>query len=182
MVKPEDVKGFLFPLPARKLYGVGPKTEAALNSIGVKMIGDIAKQDQDKLTELFGKWGRVMHQYANGVDNSDLVENEEAKSIGREVTFEQDTGDAAMLKQVINDISENIYHTSKEEKYTFRTVVLKIRFEDFETHTKQKSFKDEPPLDKIKETATGLLSSFKSKKKIRLIGLRLTKLTKADRK
>ena len=102
----------------------------------------------------------------------------EPKSIGREVTFEQDTNDFDLLKRVLKGIAEDVCRTAKEEKYTFRTVVLKIRYEDFETHTNQKSFKQQVSIDDVKRASAYILALFKSKKKIRLIGLRLTNLKK----
>ncbi|MBI4154413.1 DNA polymerase IV [Candidatus Woesearchaeota archaeon] len=179
VVKPEEVIDFLHPLPVRKLYGVGPKTEYALNSMGIKTIGDIAKQRPEKLQEIFGKWGIYMHSYAHGVDDSLVEEREEAKSVGREVTFEKDTDDEKLLRDVIDAICEDAYNASESEGYSFRTVVLKIRFEDFETHTKQKTLKLEKSLADVKKAATDLLSFYsKPKKRVRLIGVRLTNMAK----
>jgi len=178
VVRPEEVRDFLAPLDVRKLYGVGPKTEQALKSMGMKTIGDIRKQDPGKLAEIFGKWGSVMHLYAQGEDDSAVEEREGPKSIGREVTFEEDTADFSMINSVLNEISEDIYNTAKNAGYDFRTVVLKIRFTGFETHTKQKKAGDKSA-DGIKRTAEDLLLNFaNSKKKVRLIGLRLTNLSK----
>ncbi len=183
VVRPEDVEDFLHPLSARKLYGVGPKTEAVLNSIGIKTIGDIANYDQNRLKEIFGKSGLVMYHYAHGIDNSDIVEHVESKSIGREVTFEKDTGDFNLIKVVLDDTAKEIYETATNAGYTFKTVVLKIRFGDFETHTKQKSLKNSDiTIDDVKNAADDLLSHFQnSKKKIRLVGLRLTNLEKVKK-
>ena len=179
VVKPDEVGGFLSPMPVRKLYGVGPKTEAALNELGIKTIGDIAKADPEKLSGIFGKWGAYMHKYANGIDDSEVKETDEAKSVGREVTFESDTSDFGLLKNVLDDIAGDIYRTTKAENYSFRTVVLKIRFEGFETHTKQKSLNQEPDVESVKGVSAELLSHFSGyRKKVRLIGLRLTNLTK----
>ncbi len=179
-VKNKDVKSFLSPLQVRKLYGIGPKTEEALNKLGIMTIGDIAKYDKNKLNDAFGKFGFVMHDYANGIDNSDVIENAESKSVGREITFEKDTNDFKLIGKVIDDISSEIFNTAKNAGYVFRTVVLKIRFEDFETHTKRKSIKNNDiTLENLKETADELLSCFQNaRKKIRLIGLRLTNLEK----
>src|SRR3989344_870851 len=68
IVIPEKVKTFLRPLPARKLYGIGPKTDSVLNSLGIKTIGDIADAKKEKLAGIFGAWGYRMHEYANGID------------------------------------------------------------------------------------------------------------------
>ncbi len=182
IVKLDEVQNFLFPLEVRKLYGVGPKTESVLKELGIKTVGDLAKESPEKLVKIFGKWGYYMHRYAQGLDDSEVEERSESKSIGREVTFEQDTNDFGLLKQVLNDIAEDVYRTTKAENYDFRTVVLKIRFEDFETHTKQKSLKQQNILlDGVKKSVAELLSYFSNtKKKVRLIGLRLTNLTKKN--
>jgi DNA polymerase IV (DinB-like DNA polymerase) len=183
IVRPDWVRDFLWPLPVRKLYGVGPKTGEALKNIGIEKVGDIAKHDPDRLAAIFGKWGRIMYQYAKGIDDSPVEERDESKSVGREVTFEKDTNDFSLLGDVISAISEDTYNAVKNEGYDFRTVVLKIRFQDFETHTKQKSFKQKDvSIDDVRKAAADLLSYYSdSKKKVRLVGLRLINLEKVKK-
>ena len=127
-VEENHVKDFLFPLPVRKLQGVGKRTEYILKEWGIDTIGDLANYDRNLLIENFGKWGIYMHLLANGIDDSEVVEEEGIQSIGREVTFEEDTNDILILNETIDSISEDIYQIIKENGILFKTVTLKIRF------------------------------------------------------
>ena len=179
VVQESKVKDFLFPLDVRKLYGVGKKTEQILKEWGIDTIGDLAKFDKNLLIENFGKWGLYMHQLANGVDESEVIEEEGIQSIGREVTFEEDSNDILLLNETINTVSEDIHRAIKENEIFFRTVTLKIRFQNFETHTKQKTLMNATnDVNAIKDTAKDLLRHFTdSKKKVRMIGVRVTSLS-----
>ena len=70
VVKPEEVKDFLFPLEVRKIPGVGAKTEQALLELKIETIKDLAAMKPEVLTRLFGAWGARLHEFANGIDNS----------------------------------------------------------------------------------------------------------------
>jgi nucleotidyltransferase/DNA polymerase involved in DNA repair len=70
----EDVKGFLFPLAARKIPDVGPKTDRALKEQNIETISDLASAKPEMLTRLFGSWGTRLHELANGIDDSEFVE------------------------------------------------------------------------------------------------------------
>jgi DNA polymerase IV (archaeal DinB-like DNA polymerase) len=171
-VRENEIKEFLYPLDVRKLYGVGKKTEEALKELGVHTVGDLARYDRQLLINYFGKWGLAMHLLANGVDNSDVEEYREIKSISREFTFEEDTSEMTVLEDVLNQISEDLH--SELGNYSFRTVALKIRFSNFETHTRQKTLsRQSQDINDIKSTAKKFLSKFlTSRKKIRLIGIK----------
>ena len=86
-VKEEDVKGFLSPLKVRKIPGVGPKTDRRLKELKIETVSDLATLNPEAMTRQFGVWGARLHEYANGIDFSEVVEGYETKSIGREVTF-----------------------------------------------------------------------------------------------
>ncbi|MBI2075865.1 MAG: DNA polymerase IV [Candidatus Aenigmarchaeota archaeon] len=178
VVEAGEVKNFLFLLPVGKLYGIGKKTEAVLNDTGIETIGDLAKSDVQVLQDQFGKFGLYMHSYANGIDESEVEEEFGIQSLGREVTFDEDTNDILLLNEMLDKIAEEVYSSLIETGYSFRTVTLKLRYENFETHTHQKTFpRTLADLNLIKDTAKELLAYFiESKKKIRLIGLRLSNL------
>lgn len=177
-VKPEQTADFLFPLPVRRLYGVGKKTEEILKNLGVETIGDLAKYEVQALQSMFGRWGSELHLLANGVEESEVEESEGVQSIGREYTFEEDTGDAALLHGTIEEAAEDIAESLSEEGLSCRTVAIKVRYENFETHTRQKTLsRNLSDSEVIEATAKELLKRFtESKKKIRLIGVRVTNL------
>jgi len=97
VVKEDEVKGFLFPLKVRKIPGVGPKTERSLKELGIETVADLASIDREMLTRLFGVWGARLHEFANGIDNGEIVEEYETKSVGRDTTFEKDEDDAEQI-------------------------------------------------------------------------------------
>ena len=127
------------PLPVRKLLWVGRKTEAKLKALGVNTIGDLARYDPTALSSMFGVMGWQMHLLANGVDRSEVEERVGVKSISHETTFEQDTSDAAVILQALNDLCVGVQKETEDQHLLFKTVTLKIRFEHFETHTKSKT-------------------------------------------
>ncbi|MBI2971653.1 MAG: DNA polymerase IV [Candidatus Aenigmarchaeota archaeon] len=178
-VRPEQTKEFLFPLPVRKLYGVGRKTEQLLQTLDISTVGDLAAYDVQSLTSLFGKWGLQLHLFSNGIDESAVEEVEGIQSIGREVTFEEDTNDLMLLNETIDAIAGDIAETLQEERIRFRTVTLKVRFENFETHTRQLTLgRDAADKETLQAAAQELLLKFAdSKKKVRLIGVRISNLS-----
>lgn len=177
VVKPEEVREFLAPKSVREIPGIGPKSEQILAQLGVRTIGELRRIPIEKLTELFGKWGKEMYDRARGIDESEVVEFYETKSIGREHTFERDTDNVPAIVRMLSMLSKRAHAQIKEEKFKFKTIILKIRYEDFETHTHQKTLKERTDeLQIIKEVARDLLSYFLPlKKKVRLIGIRVHK-------
>ncbi|HLD85216.1 MAG TPA: DNA polymerase IV [archaeon] len=183
VVKEEDARHFIEPMPVRKLHGVGPKTESILNALGIKTIGDLAKADESFLSKQLGKWGPYLRMLANGLGSTEVYEEEGIQTISREYTFEEDTDDMMALSEVIDELSKHMHSLLVKSEYAFRTVTVKIRYSNFETHTKQLTI-PQPSQDEIiiADAAKHLASNFmQSKKKIRLIGIRLSNLSLPSR-
>ena len=178
VVKEEGVKEFLFPLKVGKIPGIGPKSERMLNELNIKTIGDLASTDPEMITRNFGIWGKRLHEFSNGIDKSEVVEEYEAKSIGREVTFDKDVNDPDTIFQVLDELAEEIFGELIDNGFRFKTITIKVRYEHFDTHTKAKSFSfPTNDLDILRNTAKRLIDSFlRDKKKIRLVGLRVSTL------
>lgn len=177
-------KEFLSPLPVRKIIGVGPKTEIVLNDLGITTIGELATLPEELLKRQFGKFGAYLSQAANGIDNSNVEENYEMKSINRNLTFEVDTKDKALILAVIGEMAKDACAALKKEGITCRTIGIKVRFEDFEAHTKEKTLA-EPTTDALIVTRVAkllLLPYLSDKRKVRLVGVRLSYLRKHDEK
>ncbi|MDD2702507.1 MAG: DNA polymerase IV [Candidatus Omnitrophica bacterium] len=98
----EKLLDFLHPLDAGKLWGVGEKTRALLNSLGIKTIGDMAKRSREELSRLLGKNGEWLWEMARGIDTGEVENERDAKSIGNETTFEKDTRDR---KEILAELS-----------------------------------------------------------------------------
>ena len=183
IVRDEEVEVFLAPLPVRKLLWVGRKTETKLKALGVNTIGDLARYDPTALSSMFGVIGWQMHLLANGVDRSDVEERVGVKSVSHETTFEQDTADAAVILQALNDLCVGVQKETEDQHLLFKTVTLKIRFEHFETHTKSKTlpFLTNRLYD-LQKTAKEELSSYLQKdRKVRLIGVRVSSLVSTEK-
>ena len=139
VVKEEDVREFLFPLKVRKIPGVGPKTERILTELNIETVRDLASADPEVLTRLFGAWGARLHEFANGIDYSEVTEEYETKSIGRDTTFEKDMDDQEKILQVLDAFTEEAHEDTIANGLKFKTITVRIRYQHFETHTRSKS-------------------------------------------
>jgi DNA polymerase-4 len=176
----EDVPLRIWPMPARKLLGVGPKSEAHLKRIGVETIGQIAALPLERLTEEFGpSWGRYLYDASRGIDDSLVVTHWEPRSMSREMTFESDVRDWQVIARTMAELSKDVVRALRGDGYRGRTVTLKIRFSDFETHTRSISLKELTDSEEtIRRTAFECLKKVELKKRVRLIGVRVSNLEK----
>jgi len=183
IVKEEEVGKFLAPLSVRKLLWVGRKTETKLNSIGVKTIGDLARCDPTVLTEMFGGVGGQMYLMAHGIDRSEVEERGEVKSISRERTFEQDTSDFGLVLETLERIAKEVHEDVLSQSLYFKTVTIKVRYENFETHVHGKTLPFiTNRLQDLQKTARELLEAyFRADRKIRLVGVRVSTFVSAER-
>jgi DNA polymerase IV (DinB-like DNA polymerase) len=183
IVKEDEVEKFLAPLPARKLLWVGRKTEEKLKVMGITTIGDLARYDPTVLTETFGVMGTQMYLMARGIDRSDVEPRTEVKSISHETTFEEDTADADMVLKALNALSEEVCKEALNQSLFFKTVTVKVRYENFETHTHSKTlpFMTNRSQD-LKKTAKELLQTYlRHNRKVRLIGVRVSSFVKGEK-
>jgi DNA polymerase IV (DinB-like DNA polymerase) len=174
---------FLAPLPVRKLLWVGRKTEAKLKALGINTIGDLARYDPAVLTEIFGVMGTQMHLMARGIDRSEVEPRTEVKSISHETTFEEDTDDADTVLKALDALSEEVCKEALNQSLFFKTVTVKVRYENFETHTRSKTlpFMTNRQQD-LKKTARELLQTYlRHDRKIRLIGVRVSSFVKGEK-
>ena len=181
VVKPSEVKGFLAPMPVSKIPGVGKKTNQNLAQMGIKTIKQLAEYDVQALKENFGKAGIRMHQIANGIDHSQIRVHRQVKSISKEDTFDEDTSDPVKIESTVDALSEEVQKALVKKKMLFRTITIKVRFSDFTTHTRSKTLgSSNLELNVIKRISMELMQEFLGKRKIRLVGVGLSKLEKID--
>ena len=183
VVRDEEVQKFLDSKSVRVIPGIGPKAEQALLQIGVETIKDLRQKTKGELVEAFGKRGGDFYQRARGISDSPVEAGGEAKSIGRDMTLEKDTLDPKILLPHFKAIAEDVFSLIKKEKLVFKTIMVVVRFEGFETHTKGHSLeRPAKELNIIETEAMKLLLPFldgrqnPKRKKIRLIGIRLSNL------
>jgi DNA polymerase IV (DinB-like DNA polymerase) len=183
VVREEEVEKFLAPLPVRKLLWVGRKTEQKLKAMGIKTIGDLAHYDPSVLAEVFGVMGTQMYLMAHGIDKSEVEERSQIKSISREKTFEEDTSNFDYILNALDELSEEVYKDIVGQNLYFKTVTVKVRYENFETHTHSKTLPlMTNRLQDLKKTARELVQAyFKPERKIRLIGVRISNLISSEK-
>ena len=180
IIKEDEIESRIWQLSVRKLWGVGPKTEAYLKNMGIKTIGELASFSRDKLVEEFGEsHGDYLYNAARGIDESPLVTHWEPKSHSREITFEKDTGNWQVIAKTLAGLTRDVADEMKESGYKGKTVTVKVRFCDFETHTRAKTIsKPTDSEEEIRKAAFDCLKRFEFKKKVRLIGVRVGGLIK----
>jgi DNA polymerase IV len=170
IVKQDEVEDFLRDLPISRLWGVGPKTEEKFQQLGIRTIGDLRAKPQ----------GEQLNELAYGRDNRPVIPDWEARSISSETTFEEDTLDRDLLQRTIRKLSESVGRRLRSEDFRARCITLKIRYEGFETHTKQMTL-DRPTHsdDEIVHSARALFDQFPLDRKVRLLGVGSTDLTRS---
>ena len=183
VVKEEESEDFLAPLPVRKLLWVGRKTETKLKKMGINTIGDLARYDPTVLVEAFGVMGTQMHLMAHGIDRSEVEARTEVKSISHETTFEEDTADSEAVLKALNHLAAAVAKETVAQKLFFKTVTVKVRYENFETHTRSKTLTFMTNrLQDLQKTVKDLLMVYlKSDRKIRLIGVRVSSFVKGEK-
>ena len=176
----DDIRSRIWPLSVRKLWGVGPETEAYLKKMGIQTVGNLASISLDRLIEEFGQsYGRYLYEASRGIDESPLVTHWEPKSISRETTFQRDVDNWQVIAKTLAELTKEVVINMKEEGYQGRTITLKIRFNDFKTYTRAKTLnKHTDSEEEIRKAAFDCLGRFQLKKKVHLIGVRISHLKK----
>ncbi len=183
LIDEKDIADCIWPLTVRKLWGVGPKTEAHLKVLQINTIGDLAAQPIEALVEEFGTaYGSFLHSASRGIDDSELVTHWEPKSSSRETTFQTDIDNWQQIAKHLADLSREVSKDLKRSGYKGKTVTIKIRFSDFKTVTRAKTLEHATDvLEEIRKAAFDCLGRVELKgKKVRLIGVRAGNLEKAD--
>lgn len=177
VILPSETKKILSSMDVAVIPGIGPKTKEKIkNYLKEKevRIKDAKRIKKSELENLFGKRGKDFFYKFRGRDDSPVVENRKTKSVGREHTFAEDTKDAEKIMKTYKKLIASTLLSVRRKKLKIKGVVVTCRFEDFDTHTKQVSFKvgDYSEEDLYKKSLPLLLSFLTKNKKIRLIGFR----------
>ncbi len=175
----------IWPLPVRKINGIGPKAGARLERLGIRTIGELAAAPAAWLVEQFGRsTGAWMHDAANGIDRRPVVTESEPKSISRETTFERDLHarhDRALLSEIFTGLCERLAGDLARKGYAARTVGIKLRYADFRSVTRDLTLpaavRDAADL---RRAAGECLKRVPLTQKLRLLGVRASALLPAD--
>ena len=185
VVRPEQIRDFLLPLPVDALLGVGKKTVAKMSELGIKTVGELANFNVQRLVEVFGKTlGLYFHNAANGVDNEPLQEAGEAESIGRMSTLKENSRDLDFIMQKINQQIDEIYTEVTQKNLSYHQVGIVAVMTDLSMKSRMKTL-EKPTKDKenIRKTAIELFEKYigESELEIRRVGVRIADFRKEER-
>ena len=182
VLRPDDIATRIWPLPPRRINGIGPKASAKLEGLGIQTIGELAHADVAWLIEQFGRnYGAWLHEAAHGRDARDVVTESEPKSISRETTFERDLSarrDRDQLSQIFTDLCVSLAGDLQRKGYAGKTIGVKLRYDNFETvtrdHTIERATQD---AKEIRRAAGRCLKRVPLERRIRLLGVRIGALS-----
>jgi DNA polymerase-4 len=171
----EHVPLRIWPLPVRKLWGIGPKTEEHLGRMGIRTIGEIAATQIELLTREFGaSSAHFLFRASRGIDDRPLVTQWVPRSSSRETTFQHDTKDWNRLSETLFELAHKATGDIRKDGLKARTITVKVRFSDFETRTRGKTLNEATDdIAIIRTVALSNLRRFDLQKPVRLIGIRL---------
>ena len=182
VVPPGGEADFLAPLPIRRLWGVGPQAQAALADYGVTTIGQLAALAPGTLHRRFGRHGDDLSTRARGIDHARVEPMHAPKSIGHEHTFDVDSADPRRLEATLLDLAESVAGRLRRHDLAAGAVQLKLRYEGFETLTRQAPLpRQTRETEPLYATALALLrKTLVAGRGVRLIGLTAISLTDAQ--
>jgi DNA polymerase-4 len=178
-----DVPTRIWPLPVRRINGIGPKAAAQLLALGMRTVGDIAAHDRAGLQQHFGRaYGRWLYEAAHGIDDRPLVTHSEPVSMSRETTFERNlhaVRDRAALTAILDELAQQVATDLQRKGYAGRTIGIKLRFEDFRTVTRDLTL-PQPVADAaaIRHAAGLCLKRVDLGRRLRLLGVRAASLVR----
>ena len=138
VVRPEDVRAVLDPLPIRKLFGLGLKTAPRVEALGVRTLGDLSRANPAALRPIFGRYTERVQQRAAGIDDRPVIPDRDEKSISAEETFDTDIADHARLRAEIVRLADKTCARLRSRELVASCVTVKIRRKDFTTYTRQR--------------------------------------------
>ena len=180
-----DLQTQIWPLPCRKINGVGPKADAKLQARGIRTIGELAARERHWLVEHFGKsYGAWLHDAAWGRDARPVVTESEPVSMSRETTFERDlhaVRDRAELGAIFTRLAEQVAGDLQRKGYAGKTIGIKLRFDDFKIATRDQTIAEfTNDARRIRQVAGQCLKRVDLTRRLRLLGVRVGSLVKLD--
>ena len=179
----EEIPSKMWTLPVSELFMLGKKTIPKLYNMGIKTIGDLAKQDKEYMVKKFGKHGLIMWEYSNGIDNSEVHYLEEKpKGIGNSVTLPTDLAEKEKIEKVLLTLVEQVTYRLRRYNMYANVVNVQLRTKDFKDFSHQRKLTYSTANTKeIYNTAKELLNEmYKNGTYIRLVGVRVDNLVEED--
>jgi len=175
----EEIPEKMWPLPVKELFMIGRKSVPKLQALQIYTIGDLAKTDAHLLMKKFGKHGRMMWEYANGIDKSEVqYKPEKPKGIGNSVTLPADVNSIEKIEEILLALTEHVTYRLRKHNLLANVVNVQLRTHEFQDWSHQKKLETPTASTKIiYQTVKELLAEmYQNKEKIRLIGMRVDNL------
>ena len=185
VISTDNYKQIVWSLPVEELLYVGRATKAKLNRFGIKTIGELANTSENFLVAQFGKNGRMLHSYANGLDNSPvrrLTQAETIKSIGNSTTTPRDMKTVTDVKLIFNLLSEQVCRRLRKHGLKGSVVQIHLRSNDLTSFERQMQLKSPTDIsgEVCKAAMTLLIKNYNFSLPLRSVGVRVTQLCNAD--
>lgn len=170
---PADARTRIATLPIGRLWGVGPATAPRLTTLGYHTFGDLADAPPGRVRAQLGRHGLHFQALAQGRDDRPVVPEHEAKSIGREITFAEDTSDREVIRATLYRLAEGVGFRLRRAHLRARTITLKLRFDTFHTVTRDRTLPNATDLDEVIFSQAWCLAERLDwpRRKVRLIGV-----------
>ena len=177
-----EIPSKLWNLPVSELFMVGKKSLPKLERLGIKTIGDLANRKKEEMVKIFGKFGKTIWEYANGIDFSEVIsEPETPKCIGNSVTLPKDLSDLFKIEEVLLALTEQTAYRLRKHGLLAGTVGVQIRTKDFQNYSHQRTLATPTSSTKIiYGNAKQILEEFYHQQPIRLIGIKVDHLKPTD--
>jgi DNA polymerase-4 len=185
IVQEADLETLIWPLPCRKINGIGPKAEAKLAHHQIHTIGELAQRERVWLMENFGKsYGAWLHDAAHGKDDRPIETSSDPVSISRETTFEKDlhaVRDREALGQIFTRLCEQIASDLNRKGYVGKTIGIKLRYDNFQSVTRDQTLETHiHQAADIRQAAGLCLKRVDLTRRLRLLGVRVGSLMKTQ--
>lgn len=180
----EEIENKMWKLPISELFMVGRKSIPKLQKMGIKTIGDLAKKDEKELIKAFGKYGKMIWEYSNGIDLSEVnYKQEKPKGIGNSITLPYDYSNIEKLEEVLLALVEQVTYRLRHHELLANVVNVQIKTNEFKVLSHQRKL--DFPTDStkiIQEMAKKLLKEIYNNVPVRLIGVRVDQLVEKEQR
>lgn len=180
----EEIPNKMWTLPVSELFMVGKRSLPKLQKMGIKTIGDLAKKQEKELIHVFGKYGKMIWEYSNGIDDSQVhYEEEKPKGIGNSITLPHDYTSIEKLEEVLLALVEQVTYRLRKEGLLANVVNVQIKTNEFKVFSHQRKL--DFPTDSTKivqDMAKRLLSEIYKGMPIRLLGVRVDQLVEKEQR